>query len=414
MRPSNRRSMKQDTLRPAIGGRPPRRGAGRTWYARGTMLQDPPRPQPEAGLFLRLAAGHARGAREHPRPLVDRLRYDAGCLRRARRALYEAEQLELPQGLGALERVDGRRLRVHGRALSKRLEGMHLADLHLALACAVEAPRSAERLEAMYRRVIERSVSRVFGAQGRSQVDELSAEILQKLTGPQLEPSRGARLPRQGTRYTQAAVSKFLGTASLATWIQCVAKREALDAWRRTHGRNAPARAREDAPEAARRARRTSAQARRKTKTLGDLPRPVPAQQANRQGRSQVARADEGTRAALWTLFQSAWRALADTDQARLRLHHVWRLPNASVGKLLGEHPSTTGRKLAQARARLTTLLCERIDSARGTTRALLEGDRDAEGDLLAKLAALLVHEAGLHHHAGGDVEVLREPRRGT
>jgi RNA polymerase sigma-70 factor (ECF subfamily) len=106
--------------------------------------------------------------------------------------------------------------RVHGGELPPLA---HAADLWLACACTLGLPGAAVAFDRTYRRVIERAVARMAGAEK----DDVAQHVL------------AALLVQQGEN--PARIAEYGGRAPLQTWLKTVASRTALNRRRRRDAR---------------------------------------------------------------------------------------------------------------------------------------------------------------------------------
>jgi RNA polymerase sigma-70 factor (ECF subfamily) len=188
-------------------------------------------------------------------------------------------------------------------AVARYLNGLHLADLALASACASGEPSAWDHFVLEFRPILYRSADALDpSGSARELADSLYADLYG------VDERDGAR--RSLFRY-------FHGRSSLATWLRAVLSQRFIDRVR----------------------------AFRRLEPLADEQEPL---------ETREERAPDPDRARYLTLIQRALTvavgALAARDRLRLSSYYVRQLTLAQVGRLLKEHEATVSRQLARTR----------------------------------------------------------------
>lgn len=222
----------------------------------------------------------------------------------------EALAVSARQGVG--EKGEGATGR---REVARYLEGLNLADLALACACAEGREAAWDHFVAELRPVLYRAADALEpGGGAREVADSLYAELYG------LREDRGVR--RSLFRY-------FHGRSSLATWLRAMLSQRYVDRLR-ARSRLEPLPDEDDPPASA--------------------PSPGP------------------DRARYLALVQQALAlalgGLGDRDRLRVQLYYAQGLTLAEVGRALHEHEATVSRQLARARAAIRESIERELASA--------------------------------------------------
>lgn len=198
----------------------------------------------------------------------------------------------LPDGAGA-------------RELERYLEGLHVADLALAAACALGRDAAWDHFVREHRPILYRAADALDpGGGARELADSLYADLY------------GVR-EREGER--QSLFRHFHGRSSLATWLRAVLAQRHVDAIR----------------------------AGKRVDPLPEEPDAVAA----------PAPPSDPDRSSLVPLVLAALVAAIDRlepkDRLRLRSYYVSGLTLAAIGRITGEHEATVSRHLARTRRNL-------------------------------------------------------------
>jgi RNA polymerase sigma-70 factor (ECF subfamily) len=240
------------------------------------------------------------------RSLLDRLYRKAAATRWSVPADVFADALETSVQRAFPDAVPAR------RELERYLDGLHLADVALACACALGNEAAWEHFITECRPVLYRAADALDKTGGAREIaDSLYAELY-GVTG-----ERDAR--RSLFRY-------FHGRSSLATWVRAVLSQRYVDRVR----------------------------AARRTSPLDDAQAAaIPALS------SEPDRLHLGQLAAL--ALRQAVAALSVKDRLRLRAYYVQDLTLAEVGRITGEHEATVSRHIARTRKVLKQAVEERL-----------------------------------------------------
>ena len=198
--------------------------------------------------------------------------------------------------------------------MERHLNGLHLADLALAAACALGRDAAWDHFVLVHRPVLYRAANALDPAGGAREVaDSLYAELF------------GVRGRREDRR---SLFHYFHGRSSLATWLRAVVAQRYVDA-RRALRRDDP---------------------------LPDDDRALP---------EAAATGTDPDRALLVPLVEHALRheidALPARDRLRLRSYYVSGLTLAEIGRITGEHEATVSRHLARVRRGLRDGIARRL-----------------------------------------------------
>jgi RNA polymerase sigma-70 factor len=184
------------------------------------------------------------------------------------------------------------------------VEGLHLADLALACACAAGADDAWEYVVREYRPALYRAADALDPAgNAREVADELYGELY------------GMR-ERDGER--RSLFRYFHGRSSLATWLRAILSQRYVDRLR----------------------------AARRTAALPDDESPSALPARNQVVDPHRSRVTEFLRATLIRVIA----ALAPRDRLRLSCYYAQSLTLAQIGRLLGEHEATVSRHLTRTR----------------------------------------------------------------
>ncbi len=198
------------------------------------------------------------------------------------------------------------------RELERYLDGLHLADVALACACALGHDAAWEHFITECRPILYRAADALDKTGGAREIaDSLYAELF-GLTG-------GGQSRRSLFRY-------FHGRSSLATWVRAVLAQRYVDRLR----------------------------AAKRTSPLDDAQAvAIPALQR------EPAQMHLGQLAA--TALRAAIAGLSVKDRLRLRAYYEQDLTLAEVGRITGEHEATVSRHIAKTRKVLKQAVEERL-----------------------------------------------------
>lgn len=239
--------------------------------------------------------------------------------------------------------------------LAAFLDGLHLEDLALAIACADGDESAWETFVSRYRAELMRAASSIAGpAQGRDLADSLFAELFG------VDP-RGAR--------RRPLFEYFHGRSRLSTWLHALLSQRHVDFLR----------------------------AGRRTSSLDDLERPEEMVRVS-------AEPPDPDRARLVTALQHAFDAalasLEPNERLRLACYHVDGMTLAEIARLFREHEATASRKLQRIRQGLRQRIDDQLKRSHGfapaQVRQCYEYALEDGG----------VHLTGLKLVAGNSVEV--------
>lgn len=187
------------------------------------------------------------------------------------------------------------------RALRRYLDGLHLADLALATACALGRDAAWDHFVVEHRPILYRAADALDPAGGAR---ELADSLYADLYG--LREDAGER--RSLFRY-------FHGRSSLATWLRAVLAQRHVDRLR-----------------------------------AGKRIEPL----SEEEGVAPAASERDPDRSALVPVVERALRVAVDAlqpkDRLRLRSYYVSQLTLAEIGRITGEHEGTVSRHLARTR----------------------------------------------------------------
>ncbi len=261
-----------------------------------------------------------RGGEDPSKDSVDPARPLDGCARLVER-LYACSQagrwqLAPEQFVAALERSAKKRLAaaaMTSTSLQEFLGALHLEDLALAAACAEGCEAAWEHFFAVYRSYLRAAAAAILRRNADSaEARELADSLFSELYG--LAGGKGSE--RSLFRY-------FHGRSSLKTWLRAVLAQRHID----------------------------SIRAGRRFEELADDE--APGERRNTVPGPQLPLADPYRRHYL-TLFSRALRetleGLEPGEKERLRLYYAEEKSLAEIGRLLGEHESSTSRHLERAR----------------------------------------------------------------
>ena len=281
------------------------------------------------------------------RPLLDRLYKKAGAERWSlprdvfKDALETGIQRAFPDAAPAR------------RDLERYLEGLHLADLALACACALGHDAAWEHFITECRPILYRAADALDKTGG-------AREIADSLYGELYGVTGEAQSRRSLFRY-------FHGRSSLATWVRAVLAQRYVDRLR-SGKRTTPL---DDAQAAA-----------------------IPAlhREPDQQHLGQLAA----------SALRAAIADLSVKDRLRLRAYYEQDLTLAEVGRITGEHEATVSRHIARTRKLLKQVIEERLRVHEKLTEAEVANCVGAvmEDAGPLDLAELFAAEAGRKNHA--------------
>ncbi|HEX6209930.1 MAG TPA: sigma-70 family RNA polymerase sigma factor [Methylomirabilota bacterium] len=213
------------------------------------------------------------------------------------------------------------------RELRAYLDGLHLEDLALALACQAGDDAAWEHFVRELRPALYAAARTLAGDASRELADSLYAELF-GLPGPD-----GAR---------RSLLAYYHGRSRLVTWLRSVLVQRHVDAIR-----------------AGRRLRPFDPEGEELAPAAAGLPAaPGPDPDRDRY----IALAQQALDAAI--------DALEPRDRLRLRLYYGQDLTLARIGRLLGEHEATVSRHLARARKALRRDVERRMADVHGLADA--------------------------------------------
>jgi RNA polymerase sigma-70 factor, ECF subfamily len=197
---------------------------------------------------------------------------------------------------------------IETKSVEAYLDGLHLADLALACACAAGRDTAWEFFVAHHRPELYRAAGAIAGeAQSREMADSLYAELY------------GLRETAEGKR--RSLFDYFHGRSKLTTWLRAILARRHVDEFRRTRQIDSL-----DEPDAD-----------------GETAQPV-----------ATTRAPDPERHAYLAMMQGVLTAvlgaLEPRERLRMAYYYADELTLAQIGKLMGEHEATVSRKLERTR----------------------------------------------------------------
>ncbi len=209
-------------------------------------------------------------------------------------------------------------------ALNAFLDGLHLEDLALAIACADGDEAAWNAFVARYRGELTRAAASIAGPeQGRDLGDSLFAELF--------------GVDARGTR-RRPLFEYFHGRSRLSTWLHALLSQRFIDVVR----------------------------AERRTSSLDDME--LPAAEALVPVATEPPDPDRPRLvAALHQAFDGALAALDANDRLRLACYHADGMTLAEIARLFHEHEATASRKLQRIRQSLR----QHIDRHLGETMGL-------------------------------------------
>jgi RNA polymerase sigma-70 factor (ECF subfamily) len=213
-------------------------------------------------------------------------------------------------------------------AVERFLEGLHLEDLALAIACAEGDERAWEAFVSQHRADLRRAAGAIAGP---DQADDLADTLLGELFGVDA---------RGGSR--RSLFLYFHGRSRLSTWLRAILAQRHVDRLR----------------------------AARRTVSL-DAMEPSEAEQALP---SEPPASPDPDRARLVSALQqaidTAVGALDANERLRLTYYHVDGMTLAEMGRLFREHEATASRKLQRIRTRVRDAVDEFLLTRAGLDRA--------------------------------------------
>ncbi len=248
-----------------------------------------------------MTRGRAASSLELDRSAVARLHARAGAA---------AWRVPVERFGGVLAHAAGKRFEAapEPAALTAFLDGLHLEDLALAIACADGDEAAWNAFVARYRGELTRAAASIAGPeQGRDLADSLFAELF--------------GVDARGTR-RRPLFEYFHGRSRLSTWLHALLSQRFIDAVR----------------------------AERRTSSLDDMEHPeelVPvAAEPPDPDRPRLV-------AALQQAFDEALATLDANDRLRLACYHADGMTLAEIARLFHEHEATASRKLQRIRQSL-------------------------------------------------------------
>jgi RNA polymerase sigma-70 factor len=268
-----------------------------------TMLRAASSRELDPALVARL---HARAGAVRWRVPVERF---GEVLARAAEKRFAADPRS-GSGAGATPRPAPEPGAVAPAALGAFLEGLHLEDLALAIACADGDEAAWEAFVARYRGELTRAASAIAGPeQGRDLADSLFAELFGV-------DARGAR--------HRPLFDYFHGRSRLSTWLHALLSQRHVDVVRAT----------------------------RRTSSLDEIEHPEALAQVQVSGEPADPNRARFV-AALQQAFDAALTALEANDRLRLACYHADGMTLAEIARLFHEHEATASRKLQRIRQAL-------------------------------------------------------------